>query len=485
MLIATPPSRPMPARPATDGPVALLSGAAGACVAALLLAVAAADFAVPLVLGGLAIWALRGPAHALQAMYLSVIVKFLNPGLVGFGVESGPLPWLVLTAAGLRVLPGLTRGDARLLAPLWAFAVVALLLSTLESAALGISVMKLVVFTWVTTTVVVATSALSGHAIRALATWFTTTLAVCAVLSAALLPFPEYGHLRSPTGFQGIFNHPQTLAVFVAPLVALLLADLALVAGRPRLVSIAMLVAAAAVLVGTEARTGVVAATLGLAVAIATRLWRGRRSAVQTGAGRIFAWLGGGGVAVLILALATGQVETAVQGFLLKRSGADDLATAFERSRGVGITQQWQSFLDRPLSGNGFGVYPRGTYPMEIVEFAGIPISAPVEKGFLPTAVLEETGILGAALFLWFVARLVRRAWRNDDLSWIAVFVTALAINVGEAILLSPGGPGLHAWCLLAVAALLPSAALPRAARAAPVDAVRMPATLRFPNLLR
>jgi hypothetical protein len=84
--------------------------------------------------------------------------------------------------------------------------------------------------------------------------------------------------------------------------------------------------------------------------------------------------------------------------------------------------------------------------------FAGIPLSAPVEKGFLPTAVLEETGIFGAVALLYVLWSLGKSAWRSPSLPLVAAFFTCLFVNFGEENLLSPSGIGFYLWTLIALA---------------------------------
>jgi hypothetical protein len=97
-------------------------------------------------------------------------------------------------------------------------------------------------------------------------------------------------------------------------------------------------------------------------------------------------------------------------------------------------------------------VYPNGEFGSGVTYFYGIPISAPVEKGFLPTAILQEGGVLGGGLLTLIIALLSRRAWRNTDLRWRAMFVACLAINAGECVFMSPGGIGMFDWLLLGLA---------------------------------
>jgi hypothetical protein len=183
--------------------------------------------------------------------------------------------------------------------------------------------------------------------------------------------------------------------------------------------------------------------------------------------------------------LKTGAVAPAIESFVLKRGGSS-VEDAFLESRGLGAVEEFRNFVRRPLTGNGFGVYPSGDFPEGVVTIAGIPISAPVEKGFLPTAVLEETGLFGGIAFVYLVLSLAIPAWKGGSLPLLAAFVACLFVNVGEENLLSPSGIGYYLWMLIglaarngrtATAAALPQP-LPRQDRISDVPR-------HFPNLMR
>ena len=190
-----------------------------------------------------------------------------------------------------------------------------------------------------------------------------------------------------------------------------------------------------------------------------------------------------GSLCLLLFVIARGDVVGKAEGFLLKRSGESDLSAAFHQSRGAGIASQWRNFVERPLTGHGFGVYAASTAPMYVVEFYGIPISAPVEKGFLPTAVLEETGLVGGLMFLLVLAQLARLAWRSRDARWFGLFAACVATNVGEASMLAPGGPGLLLWCFIALAVNSHRLVAAPAATFVRTESAAMSTT--FPNLMR
>jgi O-antigen ligase len=127
----------------------------------------------------------------------------------------------------------------------------------------------------------------------------------------------------------------------------------------------------------------------------------------------------------------------------------EKIEDAFYHSRGANIKTQWENFLASPLLGHGFGVYPGGIPEKKIVYFMGIPISASTEKGFLPTAALEETGIVGALLLMALLISLGRQVYRQYDPRWLAMYFACLFVNFGESVFLSSGGLGLFFWILI------------------------------------
>jgi hypothetical protein len=155
-----------------------------------------------------------------------------------------------------------------------------------------------------------------------------------------------------------------------------------------------------------------------------------------------------GVMAVAVLLMFSGSTQEIAREYVLK-GGKESATEAFADSRGRGASSQWQNFLKKPLTGNGFGVYADGHFPGGIVRLWGIPISASVEKGFLPTALPEETGLIGLAVFLWFFVTLVRKAISGRKGPWTALFFTCLYLNLGEYVFFSVGGIGLYYWCLI------------------------------------
>ena len=415
-------------------------------------ALAASPVAGSIVLGGCIGAALIGPVQAVQALTVATLVAYGNPAIIKPAPLEGVLLRLVLIAAILRLLPTIRGSDLRLVWPVWVFSLAEALASIHESPAQLISLMKVAEFLCGVTTVLVAYNHVRPSQLAGLHRWLITLGLTVIGLSGLTLLRPGIA-LGGDGGLQGLLNQPQALGIFMAPFAAWAITGVLLMRRRATRLELWIALFLGALIVLSKARTAGFGAGMGVLVVMLGRI-AGRRRQGQASLGRpvLISVLACGVLAVL--AVTTGQVSKIVTDYAYKGSigRAQSLDQAFYESRGGGAIGEWNDFLRKPLLGNGFGVYPDGEFPAGVTYFDGIPISAPVEKGFLPTAILQEGGALGAGLLSLIVALLCRRAWRNTDLRWRAMFVACLAINAGECVFLSPGGIGMFDWLLLGLA---------------------------------
>ena len=151
--------------------------------------------------------------------------------------------------------------------------------------------------------------------------------------------------------------------------------------------------------------------------------------------------------------LFSSSIEKGAGKFIFKYGrGADASVTeAFSKSRGAGITSEWRNFLARPLVGHGFGISPSPSFEStQILDpFFGLPLSAPSEKGFMPTAILEETGILGTLCLIPLLGSLIWLVSHRSDIATTWIFFTSILVNVGEMVFFSFGGIGLYTWLIM------------------------------------
>jgi O-antigen ligase len=423
-------------------------------------------------LGACIVAALIGPGYALQALMIATLITYVNPAIIKLTPEAGVLARLVLVAATLRVLPLMRAAHLHLLWPIWLFGALSALTSCLTSPALSISIMKVITFTLAATVVVIAYGRLAAERQLGMQSWLLTIGVTVIALSGLTLLRPSVA-LGGDRGLQGLLGQPQALGIFIAPFAAWSIVGVLLMRRQAGRLELWVALATALLIILTRARTGAFAVAFAVGFVFVARVLS-RRRAQQASLGRPLLIVSVSGAVLLVAALATGQVSRFVTDFTFKdtEKGQRNVYGAYYASRGGGVESQWRNFLVRPWTGNGFGVYPDGKFPSGVYEFAGIPISAPIEKGFLPSAILEEGGLIGAASLALLIVWLGRSAWRARDLRWRALYVACLAVNVGECVLLAPGGIGLIIWLLMGASiwahrteALPPTAAAVRGSR--------------------
>ncbi|HUN71582.1 MAG TPA: hypothetical protein VMU52_04675 [Steroidobacteraceae bacterium] len=426
------------------------------------------------VLGGCICMALVSPVRVIQALTIATLVAYGNPAIIKPGAAEGILLRLVLLAAVLRMLPTIRGSDLRILWPVWLFSIIEALTSLKTSPAVDISMLKVLEFICGITAVLVAYNHVRPARLAALQRWMITVGLTVIGTSALTLLKPSVG-LGGDGGLQGILNQPQALGIFIAPFAAWAIAGTLLMRRSATRLEIWMALVLVVLIILSKARTAGFGAGFGVIVVVGSRAFS-RRRAGQATLGRpilvcVLACIG-----LAAFAAMTGGLSGIVNDYLYKgtEGKVNNLNQAFYNSRGGGALEEWDDFRAKPLFGNGFGVYPDGHFPSGVVRVDGIPISAPIEKGFLPTAILQEGGALGGILLLLIIALLWRRTWRNTDLRWRAMFVACLGINIGECVFLSPGGIGIFDWLLLSLAMFSYRAAqpLPLVLERARVDAL-------------
>jgi hypothetical protein len=404
------------------------------------------------VLAGCIVAALMSPVRAIQALTIATLVGYANPAIIKIGDGEGILLRLVLLAAVLRMAPTIRFSDLRILWPVWLFSAVEALTSLKTSPAVDISMLKVLEFICGITAVLVAYNHVKPSQLAGLQRWMITFGLTVIGLSALTLLRPTVG-LGGDGGLQGLLNQPQALGIFMAPFAAWAITGTLLMRRRATRLELWIALVLMVLILLSKARTAGFGAGFGVLVVVVARAL-GRRRAGQATIGRpivlcLLACIGLAGFAA-----ATGGLSKIVNNYLYKgtEGQVSTLNQAFYNSRGGGALGEWEDFLAKPLFGNGFGVYPDGHFPSGVTRVDGIPISAPIEKGFLPTAILQEGGAVGGGLLLLIIGLLWQRTWRNTDLRWRAMFVACLGINVGECVFMSPGGIGIFDWLLLSLA---------------------------------
>lgn len=405
----------------------------------------------------IAAYALSGRAQVIHALALSWLFSMLNSDLapVATADSAGRYAAMAMAVVSTLLRSGMLRRSTRATWPVLATALLGLFLiahSLLFSPMSDVSMLKALSWALTMMALLAAWGGLSEET-RAITTrQLFGGLVIIMLVSLPLLVLPA-GYVVNGTGFQGILNQPQTFGPAMA-LLGAWAASRMLGQERPpwRLV---LLVGICLVLVVlSEARTAGLALVLGVVIAVLTIPILTKHSIRSVLPGirnrRVHTVLA---MSIAGALLAGPLLADRLGLYLVKHSGADTVAEAFTSSRGALVEEMWANILEHPLRGIGFGI---ASVPEEMVvvrdAIFNLPISAGIEKGVLPVAVLEELGIIGFLLFLAWVWMLIRRASRGG-VAPLALLSTALLLNFGESMLFSPSGFGLLVLIVIAWAA--------------------------------
>ncbi len=361
------------------------------------------------------------------------------------------LRWIILLTSFSRIIFDYIVENRRIpgvIIALFVFSIMAAIMAVVVSYAPVISLLKLATFTIGVITVVLGFEMMSKEK-DYWASFYITIYFVVIILNI-LIYVLGLGYYRPYMGFQGLFYHPQTLGVFLVPFLALLTGIL-LRGGRSYILITGLLLGYIQ-LFATKSRTSVLALGLGLVLVLLFNPYRKAILLLVFGRLERLALL----FLILAVALLSPSIQNRLLEFIQKNPETElELSERFEASRGGLISKSIENFQKSPVIGIGFGVASdREALAVDRSSTFGVPLSAPTEKGFLPSAILEETGILGTILFLVLFVLLVKPVIISSygELAWM--MMAAISVNVGEMIFFSFGGPGLFVWLIIGLSRL-------------------------------
>lgn len=279
-----------------------------------------------------------------------------------------------------------------------------------------------------------------------------TLLAMLAVLSIPTY-FMYAGFAINGRGFQGAMNHPQGFALAMGSLFMLCYYRIISKASPHYWFNLALMAMSFAFLVLSQSRTSIFALLLSLFLAEIVGYFKGGKM-LFVGRIALNKWVFIGFVfAIGLAALNADKVKSLSEGILQKGSDAGNVQEAFAESRGFLFQAAWRNFKENRWFGIGFQVSngKYGGYEMKVSRdpIFAIPIGASIEKGFLPMAMLEEIGLVGAALFILILINVFLTGVGGAGYYAVSLFFFSLFVNFGEAVLFSLSGYGLLIWLLI------------------------------------
>lgn len=348
----------------------------------------------------------------------------------------------------------------RYLAALAGFIAAAAVLSVMTGYFVHIALMKLMNFGIGSFAILYGVRVMAAR--RAdLTPWFVSIVLAVAIMGLASIPLGIGYNFRGDTSvgrslFNGPFYHSNCLGPMAALMAVLMICVVVFGPYRNRWVCAVLSLVMLYFMAKTQSRTSFGAFAAGiLAIVVASFMLQQRRLFrlnMRVSRTALVA-------AVVVLAITAAGYDVASGGaltrsvitFAQKGKQTEELSVedVFASRQGL-IDHMWANFLQSPLIGIGFEVALTSYFQENATLF-----NAPIEKGFMPMAVLEETGVIGTLFFILFLGSLIASLSRDLNVPGLALLFTFLAVNCGEAMFFSLGGHGAYGWLMMAAGMML------------------------------
>jgi hypothetical protein len=270
--------------------------------------------------------------------------------------------------------------------------------------------------------------------------WIMKFILMIVLVSIFTLLNSKIGFYVNANFFHGILNHPQAFGMTAAALGAILIGRASAQKKITLFLTIMIILCILLIIISGSRTSGL---ALLLAVIISSLLFplrtkRNIKLLFNFSANKPTIM-----VSLLLITISVPIIFDRIASFINKneKGTAVSVITSFQNSRGVLYAPMMGNILQNPLKGIGFGL-ASDLSSMNIKYFKSIPVSAPVEKGVLPLAVLEEVGVFGFIFFIIWILILIRLAIANS-FGALIVLLTFLLFNLGEAGLFSANGFGM------------------------------------------
>lgn len=411
------------------------------------------------------------PGCAVAGLALMAFIVNYNFGLTFPPPFFGMLKWVIFIGLCTRILLlGLVRNQFK--SPV-TFAILVFALVALPGAIMTelklVSLLKLSMFTFGSLSLFTAGRVLNHREKRIAGAAVLSIFVLIIVMSVMVYPFPSivnfralehsylmFGYYASVSYYQGVLQHSQQLGPICA-LISTMSFGLYAFSRKHGLLLLPIVASGFALILMTKSRTALVSALFGMCVVLfinylrSSPNWRSRfrmplfAMTKEHFTGLFFSGL----ITSLVVSVAfSAKIFSFFKSFVFKTGvsfgggGVEDIiASRFGR-----VMWSMKYFDQNPVFGTGFGV---SIDPTWVAANRGSLFSAPVEKAFIITGVLEEVGVLGFIAFCVLCVTVVRHLFRSGNHITLALFVTFLLINFGEMAFFSFGGIGFLYWVIV------------------------------------
>lgn len=407
----------------------------------LLLVFFVIPYSIPLVLLIAAILAPINSKWAAKALTISWLTTFLNPSLTNAVPGLFFLKFLLLICCFFRAVNIISSRGKISIEPLVLIIYGLLLISTaIVSDIPSLTILKGILFLIGSTTAVVLMIDIID--IDEFYEWFFAMGVVLILFSAPLL-FSGLGYLRNGSGFQGVLSHPQAMGLFISIFTTIFAIEYIYprIAKFKKITLPTLFLISVCFLILTQARVALLATIVALGATVLLSKGKIRAFMVLSVLVLLFS----------IFSLTSDAPTQIVSQFLLKsRVDMSGLTELYLDSRGEILARSIENFYSNIFTGIGFGIPSRLDHVQIVYDpVFGLPISAPVEKGFFIIASLEEAGLLITGILLFLLTLIGIRSVSGSSPISIALLINVLSLNFTESTIFSISGFGLLIWIII------------------------------------
>ena len=411
----------------------------------------------------LTVMALKNSEGALKALSLSLMATTINSSFVSLSIvfAIGRLVILFVVAGRFMLDLSKMRGDFMRRGYVWllfGFCAVVAMGSVMNGYFVVVSLLKLLAFSAGVFAILLGADVVRVRS-SDLTCWCFSLIIFCVLLGVvAQVIGAGYGAERngviSPF-FKGAFSHSQTLGAIGGLMLVYLFTIYLFSPYRYKLFTLCLAAVLTYQVYLTASRTGISTAVIGCAATLCLAyLAPGGRRQVRFHLPRLqLAVMAGVGFILMIFVnFFTGNsLGKGLTSILLKYEGSEALSwEVLFQTRMPLIEFMIANFKTSPLTGIGFGTSYDPGFAAKATWY-----TAPIEKGVLPLAVLEETGLSGSLFYWAFIIFFLIYLIRERNISGFGIFIAMLVANLGEMMFFSFGGAGGMCWFVVAAGLVL------------------------------
>tara|TARA_B100000035_G_scaffold313188_1_gene326346 strand:+ start:16218 stop:17606 length:1389 start_codon:yes stop_codon:yes gene_type:complete len=393
----------------------------------------------------LALYSLLGKKQVIQALMLLWFFNLINPTLSSGTNYSNIFQYFIFLCCFLSMLIRFANHKIdRVLLLTIIMSIFFIIHSFFFSQIITISLLKILSWTLVIVTLFMAWLNLSYEEHIQINQWIIKFLLLIALLSLPTLFFNNIGYETTGDGFQGILSHPMVFGPTMS-LLGILLIGSQLEQKKISLRNMFYLVLVLSLLFISDSRTAGVALFISLFLVFLYLIFQKRKIVALIApilSIKFFLIL----IVLLIFLFLVDYFTFNFIKYFITKSGkveVDNIFEAYQLSRGPLYEPMFNNIKENIFTGLGFGIASDPQIMrIKYDPIFNLPISAPVEKGLVPLMVFEETGIIGFAIFSYWILTLIIRA-KNNGITSMLLVICIILLNMSEGTLFSPGGMGM------------------------------------------